>query len=367
MNDSVHLNEEKSITYDKLILALGSAPNKFGWPGQDLEGVSGLYSYDDLKYIEDCSTNLNKAVIVGGGLIGIELAEMFHSRQIPVTMLVREEAYWDMVLPPEESEMVGRQIEKNNIDLQLSCELKEILGDDQGHVTGVITNKGERIQCQFVGLTAGVHPNVKWLHQKDLKIGKGIIVNSLLETSVKNVYAIGDCAELDQPEEGRRPIEAVWYTGRMMGETVGHNVCGGSVKYDPGIWFNSAKFFDLEYQVYGTVLANPPESQTSLLWQNKQKDQSIRIVFIKESETVIGFNLMGVRFRQEICEQWIKERASIQTVLEQLPLASFDPEFYKMHLPLLVDQYNSLMGKSVRIGHKRRYNQVFSFLKKQQV
>ena len=91
------------MSFDKLVIATGSKPNKFGWPGQDLNRVQGMYSYQDLEGMEAASKDLKQAVIVGGGLIGIEMAEMFHSRHIPVTFLVREKSYWDNVLPAEES------------------------------------------------------------------------------------------------------------------------------------------------------------------------------------------------------------------------------------------------------------------------
>ena len=79
-----------TLKYDKLILALGSNYNKFGWPGQHLQGVRGLYHFQDLEYLEEKSADISHAVIVGGGLIGIELAEMLHSRQKMVSLLVRE-------------------------------------------------------------------------------------------------------------------------------------------------------------------------------------------------------------------------------------------------------------------------------------
>ena len=88
-----------SVKYDKLVLALGSKSNKFGWPGQDLERVGGLYHWQDLENMEKYSPGLKRAVIVGGGLIGIEMAEMCRSRKIDVTMLVRETSYWNNVLP----------------------------------------------------------------------------------------------------------------------------------------------------------------------------------------------------------------------------------------------------------------------------
>ena len=214
------------MSYDKLIIACGSKSNKFGWPGQDLKRVQGLYSFQDLESMEKYSEGLKKAVIVGGGLIGIEMAEMFHSRHIPVTMLVREKNFWDIVLPMEESKMVNRHIIEHGIDLHLETELKEILDDGTGQAKAVITNKGETIDCQFVGLTAGVSPNIDFLEGSGIETQKGIVVNEFLETSVPDVYAIGDCSQQQNPLPGRRPVEAVWYTGKMMGETVAYNICG---------------------------------------------------------------------------------------------------------------------------------------------
>jgi NADPH-dependent 2,4-dienoyl-CoA reductase/sulfur reductase-like enzyme len=345
LSKAVQVNKTKAappteISYDKLIIATGSSPNKFGWPGQDLKGVSGLYSYQDLEHMEEHSDGLKRAVIVGGGLIGIEMAEMFHSRKIPATILVREENYWNNVLPVEESKMVSRHIEEHHFDLRLETELKEIIDDGNGKACAVITSKGERIECGYVGLTAGVHPNINFLKESGLEIGRGIKVNQYLETSQKDVYAIGDCAEQTQPQEGRRGIEAIWYTGRMMGETAAYNICGKQVVYNPGIWFNSAKFLDIEYQVYGNVLAHPPENHTSLYWEDNDGKKSIRIVYDKNDHTIIGFNLMGVRYRHEMCEKWIKEKAPLKEVLQNLGAANFDPEFFKQYEQQVINIYN---------------------------
>ena len=230
----VKTNKDQVIQYDDLILALGSKPNKFGWPGQDLEGVGGLYHMQDLDYMEKHSKGLQRAVITGGGLIGIEMAEMFHSRSIPVTLLVRESSYWNNVLPAEESEMVSRHIKHHHIDLRLGVNLGEIKDDGKGKAkAATIKETGEEIACGFVGLTAGVSPNVGWLKESDLHVERGIVVDQHLKTNQEGVYAIGDCAQLSQPREGRRPIEAVWYTGRMMGETVAYTICGKPKNYDP--------------------------------------------------------------------------------------------------------------------------------------
>ncbi len=354
----------ENLAYDKLIIATGSTPNKFGWPGQDLERVHGLYTLQDLEAMEKHSDGLQRAVIVGGGLIGIEMAEMFHSRHIPVTFLVRENSFWNGVLPAEESAMINRHILANGIDLRLETELKEIVDDGTGKACAAITNKGERIDCGYVGLTAGVHPNINFLKDSGVEMQRGILVNQKLETSIPDVYAIGDCAQQREPLPGRRPVEAIWYTGRMMGETVAHTICAKPTDYDPGLWFNSAKFFEIEYQIYGTVLARPPENHAQLYWEHPDGDKAIRLVYDSNDNNILGFHLMGVRYRHEVCEKWILEKTNIETVLSDLSLANFDPEFYQMYEADLLNLYNKQTGKNLTLKKKRNLDSVMRFLSK---
>lgn len=357
------------VAYDKLLLAVGSKSNKFGWPGQDLDGVHGLYHFQDLEAMERHTPGLERAVIVGGGLIGVEMAEMFHSRNIPVSFLVRESDFWNLVLPPEESRMVSRHLREHHIDLRLETELKEILPDAAGKKCAVATtNKGDTIPCGFVGLTVGVSPNIDFLKNTALETNRGILVNEFLETNIPDVYAAGDCAELRQPRPGRKPIEAVWYTGRMMGETVAHNIVsqqsadGSRQSYNPGIWFNSAKFFDIEYQVYGDIQVKLPDNQATLYWEHPDGKRSIRLNFEKSGGHILGFNLMGVRYRHEVCDKWIRTNAHIEEVLQHLGMANFDPEFCPQHEAELVAIYNRQTSKNLKLKQKRGLEAVLSFL-----
>lgn len=360
---NLHLRQNGTLHYDKLIIATGSKPNRYNWPGQDLKGVQGLYHLQDLEGMEQLSQGLQHAVVVGGGLIGIEMAEMFHSRHIPVSLLVRERSYWSNVLPAPESAMINRHIRAHGIDLHLETELKAIEGDKQGRVHSVLTQNDKRIACQFVGLTAGVSPNIDFLRNSSIELNKGVLVDEQLRSSAPDVFAIGDCAELRRPTSGRRPIEAIWYTGRMMGQTVAATICGQETLYKPGVWFNSAKFFDIEYQVYGSVPAINPTGISSLYWEHPEGKKAIRINYESESLAVTGFNLMGIRYRHEVCEKWILEGRSIEAVLQQLSLANFDPEFYPKHEQELVDLYNRLEQRNLQLQTRRSLSMVQRYLK----
>jgi 3-phenylpropionate/trans-cinnamate dioxygenase ferredoxin reductase component len=327
------LDGARPLEWDKLLIATGSQPNRFGWPGQDLDGVGGMYSLQDLEQIERWSPGLKSAAIVGGGLIGVELAEMLHSRGVYVTFLVRESAYWNNVLPQREAELVSAVIKAEGIDLRLGAELKEIVDDGQGRACAVVDSSGERIDVGFVGLTAGVRPNVACVAGTAIESARGILVDRQLRTSCEDIYAAGDCAEIRTPEGERNLIQAVWYTGRFQGEVAAENLCGGEAEYRPGTWFNSAKFFDLEYMVYGDVPGARAEvangAPDSLFWEHESGRHSLRIVH--RDGVVVGINLLGLRFRHKVCEAWIDESRTVEHVLTHLRDAAFDPEFTRWH------------------------------------
>ncbi len=354
---TIELANSSTIAYDKLIIATGSKPNKFGWPGQDLKGVQGLYSKQDLEALELHAPNkdiCNRAVIVGGGLIGIELAEMLRTRDIPVTFLVREKSFWNGVLPKGESEMINEHILEHHIDLRLETNLKEILSDDNGSAKAVVTDKGETIACNLVGLTAGVTPNIDFLKGSGIDLDKGIKVNRMLETNIKDIYAIGDCAEQREAIGNRKPVEAVWYTGRMMGEAIAQTICGNPTQYNPGHWFNSAKFLDIEYQTYGWVFSerNIKPYEEHFHWRHESEKICITISFHKDSKEFLGINTFGIRMRHEILDRWLTEHQSIDYVIAHLKDANFDPEFFNSYEESIVTKFNKQFNTSIGVKKK---------------
>lgn len=333
---SVQLRSGNKITFDQLIIASGSTPNRFGWPGQNLRGVQGLYHYQDLELMQQQTQGIKRAVIVGGGLIGIEMAEMLLSRSIKVTFLVREKEFWNNVLPLQEASLISKHIRSHHVDLKLETELKEIIGDEHGNATAIITGNGETISCQFVGLTVGVSPNINFLSGSGIAVKKGILVNEFLETNITDIYAIGDCIERTYELPGRKNIEQVWYTGRMMGEVVAQTMCGDKTKYEPGPWFNSAKFFDIEYQTYGHVSNTLGPEEEEFYWEHADGTKAVHLVWDRSSTVFKGINAFGIRLRHECFDRWLREQRSIQYILAHLAEANFDPEFFTRYESVII-------------------------------
>ena len=163
--------------------------------------------------------------------------------------------------------MISRLIRASGMGLITGTHLKEILPGDDGRCSAVVTEFGDRIDCELVGLTPGVSPNIDLLEGTSIPTGRGVLVDWSLRTGVPDVFAAGDCAEIETPEGERNLIQQVWYTGRIQGRVAGEVMVGRQATYDPGIWFNSAKYLDLEYQTYGKVQMGV-EGEESVYWEH---------------------------------------------------------------------------------------------------
>ncbi len=331
----VTLSKGDPLTYDRLVLATGSKSRRLGLDHEDVEGVVSLYHWHDLQKIERLSHafgtpaaqhKITSAVITGGGLIGVELAEMLHTRGIQVTMIVRDSHFWGSVVDAHEGRLIQKQLDNHHIRTIYSSSVSRIIAQ-QGKLDGVVLNTGEELSCQMLGVTIGVEPNTALAAASGIECQRGVLVDSYLQTSAQHVYAIGDCAQLRAASEGRKTIEAVWYAGKMMGETVALTLTGNAAAYHPGIWFNSAKFFHLEYQTYGNVWPQSGSDQVHLHWSNNTQTKGIKLAYHPNTMAFLGINAWGLRIRQDKAFEAIRQGIHIQQLLDQLELFNFDAEF----------------------------------------
>jgi NADPH-dependent 2,4-dienoyl-CoA reductase/sulfur reductase-like enzyme len=332
----LELSTGETLQFDKLVIATGSRTRFFGWPGQDLKGVQGLFSYQDLELLEENTPApfeknhfCQNAIIIGAGLIGVELAEMLSTRGVEVTMLVRDPYFWGNIITEKEGECINEHIRSHGITLRFKTEMEKALADENGRVKSVLTTEGEDVECQLLAITTGVTPNVEFLEGTGVEVEKGILVDENLQTSHEGIYAAGDCAQMRDPLKGRKPLEPVWYVGRMMGEVLGRTLAGKTTAYRPGPWFNSAKFFDIEYQTYGRVDNKPCEDHAQYFWKKTGQNKFATVAYHPETKEFQGINAFGIRVRHEYFHNVLKKQMKVGEVMGGLKAANFDPEFYE--------------------------------------
>jgi NADPH-dependent 2,4-dienoyl-CoA reductase/sulfur reductase-like enzyme len=327
---AVTVRSGQKIHYDRMLIATGSVPRRPGWKGlnEAKDGVCHFVSLQDLAKCEELTRASREAVVVGGGLIGVELAECIVHQGRKLTFLVREPWYWPAALGGEEGSMISDHIRRHGVNLLLNEEVAEVLRDAAGRVRGVNTTSGNEFACQMLGIAIGVRPCVNWLEGVKTRpdIRDGIVVRGNFLTSLPDVYAAGDCAET--------PVgcEQIWYSAKRQGELAGRSMLGDRIDYKPPVFYNSAKFFEVEYTTVGEV-NNVPSDAISFYRRIPGREASVRIV--EHAGAVIGFNMLGSRWDHTVLERWILERRSLEYVLGVLHQAQFDVEFGRLNLRAL--------------------------------
>ncbi|MEQ9103695.1 MAG: FAD-dependent oxidoreductase [Rhodothermales bacterium] len=322
---SVQLASGRRLTYDRLVLATGSRPNRFGWQGEYLDGVQGLYAWSDLKTMQRVTEGITDAVVVGGGLIGIELVEMLRSRSIDVHFLVRETAYMDHLFSRDESELIHRQIDRHGVHLHLGCEVDRFEDDGNGRVAAVTTRDGRSFPAAFAGIGVGVHPRTELAEAAGIETNKGILVDRSFRTSAPDVFAAGDCAEFRRPLVDGRTIEQLWYSARRQGRILGLILSGKDLSYDTPVFYNSAKFFDLEYQTYGSVPATDDAGLETRAWQDGTR--LVRVARRADTGALAGVTGFGIRLRHDVAATWIRAARRATFSGQDVRELAFDPEF----------------------------------------
>lgn len=327
--------DARSLAYDRLLLATGSRARAGVWPGSEGPGVHAFVTLRDLEALDGDAKPGGRAVVIGGGLIGVEVAEILLRRGLSVTFVIRENWYFPLALEARESAIVAEHMRAHGCDVRLGASVSEIARDAGGRVRAVKLEDGSEVPCDVVVVAIGVVPNTRFLESSGLRLSGGgaIEVDEALRTSAPDAWAAGDCANVTWDDGSRRP-EQLWYTARDQGRVAARSMAGDAVTYRRGTWYNSAKFFDLEWTTAGWVPALLSWDNTPIdpgpeyrSWFQREPGRPVSQRIVLRGERVVGFNLLGSRWNHEALLAWIDERRTLDQVLALLPEAQFDEEF----------------------------------------
>jgi NADPH-dependent 2,4-dienoyl-CoA reductase/sulfur reductase-like enzyme len=246
---------EENVAYDRLIIATGALPIVPPVAGIDLDGVLTLRKIGDLARFKTVFETLQpkKAVIVGAGYIGMELAEAFHERNIKTTIVEK----FPRVLPkfdPEMAQLVHDQLIERDVELILGDGLSQLQGEN-GRITAVVTESGKVIPADLVVLAIGVRPNTELAQAAGITLGKtgAIAVDARMETNIPGIFAAGDCVETIDRVSGQPIWMPLGDIANLQGRVAGENAAGGNANF-PGV-FGTAIFKTFNLNVAMTGLS----------------------------------------------------------------------------------------------------------------
>ena len=249
---TVQIANQPSLTYDRLLLAVGAQALSLKVSGADLEGVLKLDHLEDAKKILKHARRGKTAMVVGGGITALELVEGLIARGMKVHYLLRGERYWSNVLDEQESKIVEHRLQEEGVQLQYHAEIAEVVGN-HNRVSGVRLTDGRLLKCDLVAYAIGIRPRLDLAKQAGLAVDRGILVNEYLQTNDPNVFAAGDVAQVYDPMTGTAIIDSLWSPARQQGRTAGLNMASQKTVYMKSAPFNVTRLAGLTTTIIGTV------------------------------------------------------------------------------------------------------------------
>jgi NADPH-dependent 2,4-dienoyl-CoA reductase/sulfur reductase-like enzyme len=335
---SLTLANTPPIAYDTLLLAVGSVGRTLPGAPPDGPGLHRFVTLGDLEKLDRETKPGQSAAVIGGGLIGVEAAEILLHRGLSVRFLVREPWYFPMALDPREAAIVADHLRRHGLDVRLGAAVSAVTGPAPGGGGGVAggsppapgpwtleTGEGPLVVDHVVA-AIGVRPATDFLRGA-VPLGESgaIVVDDALRTNIPGIWAAGDCAEVTWID-GRRAPEQLWYTARDQGRVAARSMLGDEVSYRRSTWYNSAKFFDVEYTTAGWIPPGDPPTPPGYRTWFQHAGGCVTQRVVCKGERVVGFNGLGSRWNHEVFLRWIHERRPLPYVLEHMREATFDEE-----------------------------------------
>lgn len=296
---------KKEFFYDKLIIATGSMPIILPIPGADKEGVFTIKGIDDGKMILDYLSQTREVVVIGSGLIGLEMATAFLERGLKVKVVEKEENILPNLLDFDMADRVKENLESKGIEFYLNNPVKEILGKEK--VEGVNIN-GKEISADLILLATGVRPNIYLAKDAGVEIGEygGIRINGKMETSLPNIYAVGDCVESIHGLTSN-PISSMSMLGSTAvreGKIAGINAMGGDLSLSPVLNTTISDLTSIEVGAVGVNTSTALEcgfEATSVIFEGPSLDPFfpggsniiIKLLGDKKTGKIIGAQILG--------------------------------------------------------------------------
>jgi len=323
LQKTVELENAEVISFDKLLIATGGKPFIPRMEGATRKGVYTFTTIFDTKRIEEAIGKAEKAIVIGGGLIGLSATEALAKRGLKVTTVELKDWILNLILDQEAAKIVERVLQENGVSIITGHTVQRILGrkDDDNAVGGVVLDNGIVIESDMVVVAVGVVPRTELAAQTDLKLSRGILVDRFMRTSVPNVYACGDVAEAYDFIHKTHQVLALWPVARIGGRVAGYNMAGQKREYPGGTAMSALNYFGVPIISVGLTTLDEAEGYETLIIHDQEASVYRKIV-LKEG-TIVGMTLVRDVERAGIIFNLMKNQAKVEGFKHKLIADTF--------------------------------------------
>jgi NAD(P)H-nitrite reductase large subunit len=330
---AVLLDDDTAIVWEKLLLATGGLPIVPPMEGSDSDGVFTFTTLDDARAIDRYLAEARRTVVIGGGLIGVSVTEALVKRGIQVTIVEMMERILSTILDEETSALETTALEQSGVSILTGQTVTRVDTDSStGRVNGVTLDDGTGVPCELVVVAIGVRPRTGLVASAGININRGIVVDRHMRTSLPDIYACGDAAEVFDFIHGENRVTPIWPNAYLGGRVAGFNMAGVPTEYQGGTAMNSMNYFGLAVTTAG--IATPPDGSYTVVIQ--RRNGSYKKVVLKDG-LVVGMVFARDVERSGIVFSLMKDRVNVQgleqaLVADDFGLVSLPEEIWRSRL-----------------------------------
>lgn len=306
----------KETPYDKLLLCIGSTSNVLPIPGVNRKGVFTLKTWDDALKIQTYAKPRKTAIVIGGGLLGLEISKGLRDLNLDVTVLEIFPRLLPRQLDVEGAEMLGKILGDFGIKVGLKASAKEIAEEKE---LVVKLTDGREFKSELLVMAAGVKPNTELARKSGINVNKGIIVNDKMQTNIPDIYAAGDCAEYDGKVWGIIPVAF------EQSKIAALNIIGKNTNYNEVVPSNTLKIVGVDMTSIGRVT---PEENLPEEIKVVDKERRIYKKLVVDGNQAVGAILLGDRTNQMAILKLIKDKINVSSFKNEILKSDFDLNKY---------------------------------------
>lgn len=314
----IKLDGEEKIDFEKLLLATGGKPFTPKIEGIEKNGVFTFTMLSDAERIATKIRSKRKAVVIGGGFIGVSVTEALTKQGVNVIIVELKNRILNLILDEVASRIIEKRIRKAGVTIVTNQTVKRILGrhDNENVVGGVVLTNGQEIPCDLVIFAIGVVPRTELVTRTKMKVNQGIVVDRFMRTSVPDVYACGDVAEAYDFILNENCLLPFWPVAYEGGRVAGYNMAGKKTEYSGGTTMSALECFDIPIIFIGITTPKEDDGYETLVNYGPKSNLYKKIVL--KNSSVVGMTFVGDIEKAGIIFNLMKNSVDVESFKQKL-------------------------------------------------
>jgi NAD(P)H-nitrite reductase large subunit len=313
-------HDGEPIEYDKLLIATGGTPNQLPVDNADAAGIHHFWTFEDARAINEHASEADTGVVVGAGLLGIDLAAVCGAQDVDANYLMRGDCWWRYALSEEGAEIIHDGLREMGVTPVFQSGVDHFDVDDDGEVEAAVDPDGERFEADFVGVAIGLDFNTEFMQDTGLETDDGIVVDEYMQTNLEDVYAAGDITRYYDTIIDEQAQNGSWGSAKEQGQTAAKNMAADD-EAEAFRWVSSYSITHFEFPFLS--FGHPTEGERYL--EASYGEGEWRRLAIKNGQ-IIGGVLIGDLAPQSAYKQLIREERVVDGIEDELLAQEVDAD-----------------------------------------